>query len=240
MWSDRMTSIPLSESLEEAFQHCRDMDASLNDRLKAFADAVRPLDPSFTGAVDRLIIRLQQSGAGAAAPGPGNPMPPFVLPDETGHLVSLEQLLSKGPAAVVFHRGHWCPYCRISTSALAQAQKEVQDQGSQIVAIMPDRQQFTTELKSEAKVPFPILTDVDNGYALSLNLAIWVGAEMERLMADAGWDLPIYQGNDAWMLPIPATFVVGTDGRIKARFVDPDYRKRMAIEDILNALKRGR
>lgn len=233
-----MTAKPLAEALEEAFQHCRDMDASLNGRLQALADAVRELGPTFAEAVDRLVSRLQQSGAGASAPGPGDPMPPFVLPDETGRLVSLEQLLSKGPAAVVFHRGHWCPYCRISAAALVQAQKEVEEKGGQIVAIMPDREAFAAELKSEAKAPFPVLTDVDNGYALSLNLAIWVGAEMERMIAQAGWNLPAYQGNDAWMLPIPATFVVGTDGRVKARFVDPDYRRRMAIEEMLEALRR--
>jgi len=57
------------------------------------------------------------------------------------------------------------------------------------------------------------------------------------MIPDAGWDLPTYQGNNAWMLPIPATFVVDTDGRVVARFVDPDYRRRMAIEDMLDALK---
>jgi hypothetical protein len=31
--------------------------------------------------------------------------------------------------------------------------------------------------------------------------------------------------------------VVGKDGRIKSRFVDPDYRKRMAIDDLMGALK---
>jgi peroxiredoxin len=235
-----MTSKPLVEALEEAFQHCRDMDGSLNERLQALAEAVRALSPPFAEAVDRLVIRLQQSGAGKSAPIPGDAMPPFALPDETGRLVSLEQLLKKGPAAVVFHRGHWCPYCRISAHALVQAQQEVEDAGGQIVAIMPDREEFTTELKSEARAPFPILTDVDNGYALSLNLAIWVGTEMERMIAAAGCDLPTYQGNDAWMLlSIPATFVVGTDGRVKARFVDPDYRRRMAIADMLEALRRG-
>jgi len=30
--------------------------------------------------------------------------------------------------------------------------------------------------------------------------------------------------------------VVGKDGRIKARFVDPDFRHRMGIEAILSAL----
>jgi peroxiredoxin len=102
---------------------------------------------------------------------------------------------------------------------------------------MPDRQNFAEEFKSDSSAAFPVLTDLDNGYALTLNLAIWVGTEMEHLIQSAGWDIPQYQGNDSWMLPIPATFVVGTDGRVKARFVDPDYRKRMAIDDLVDALR---
>jgi len=61
--------------------------------------------------------------------------------------------------------------------------------------------------------------------------------EKRRAMTAAGWDISAYQGNDTWMLPIPATFVVAPDGVVKARFVDPDYRKRMAIEDILAAVR---
>jgi len=102
---------------------------------------------------------------------------------------------------------------------------------------MPDRQQFAAEFKSELKATYPVLTDLDNGYALSLNLVIWVGAEMERMISAAGWDIPNYQGNTSWTLPIPATFVVGMDGQVKARFVDPDYRKRMAIEGLITALR---
>ena len=235
-----MTPKQLAIALEGAYEHAREMDASLSERLNFIADAVRSLSASFAEAVDRLVIRLQQTGAGAAAPDVGEPMPPFVLPDEAGHLVNLDELLSKGPAAVVFHRGHWCPYCRINTEALARAHRDVQAIGGQIIAIVPEGQRFTTRLKSEAKASFPILTDVDNGYALSLNLAVWVGEELQRLIAAAGWDLPAYQGNNAWVLPIPATFVVGTDGLIKVRFVDPDYRQRMAIDDMLGAIRSAR
>ena len=121
-------------------------------------------------------------------------------------------------------------------NALAQAHRKVSEEGGQIIAIMPDRQQFSSEIKIKGELPFSILTDMDNGYALSLNLAIWIGDEMKGMMSGRQ-DLPEYQGNDSWMLPIPATFVVGQDGRIKARFVDPDYRKRMAINDLLAALK---
>jgi peroxiredoxin len=224
------------ESLDQAFMRARELDASLGEQLRAFADAARQGQPHFAEAVDRLVERLRRYGAGESAPRPGEPMPPFVLPDDTGHLVSLEQLLDQGPIAVTFHRGHWCPYCRININALAQVHGEIAREGGQIVAIMPDRQKFVAELRSQSNVPFPILTDMDNGYALSLNLTIWVGAEMQKLM-EPRRDLPTFQGNGTWMLPIPATFVLGRDGVIRARFTDPDYRKPMAIADMLAALR---
>jgi peroxiredoxin len=233
-----MEELTLSQILEEAFERARDMDAALSVRLESFADSVRIASPDFAEVVDRLVARLNLNGSGAAAPAVGDPMPPFMLPDDQGHLVTLEQLLAKGPVALSFHRGHWCPYCRLNTNALAQAQRDVEPIGGQIVAITPDLQHFATALKSEAAAkPFPILTDVDNGYALSLNLAIFVGLEMQKFMKSAGWDIAPYQGNDAWILPIPATFVVGPDSIIRARFVDPDYRKRMAIDGIVDALR---
>jgi len=223
-------------NLDEAFKQARELDVSLGEQLRAFADSARQRRPDFAAAVDRLVERLRRHGAGEAAPQVGETMPPFVLPDDSGHMVSLDQLLARGPVAMTFHRGHWCPYCRININALAQAHDAISADGGQIVAIMPDRQKFVADFKSESNVPFPILTDMDNGYALSLNLTIWVGAEMQTMM-QGHQDLPAFQGNSAWMLPVPATFVVDRDGTIKARFVDPDYRKPVAIADLLAALR---
>ena len=126
---------------------------------------------------------------------------------------------------------------RINTRALAEAQSQIAVEGGQVAAIIPDREHFTSELKAESDAGFPILTDFDNGYALSLNLAFWVGEEMQQMMTGAGWDVSRSQGSDTWLLPIPATFVVASDGTVKDRFIDPDYRKRMAIEDLLSALR---
>jgi hypothetical protein len=85
-----------------------------------------------------------------------------------------------------------------------------------------------------------MLTDFANGYAISLNLAIWVGEELKQYMTKGGRNLERYQGVTSWFLPIPATFVVGTDGLIKARFIDPDYRKRMDLDELLAALESAR
>lgn len=214
------------------------MDAPLADRLGAFADDVKQLAPQFTDIVERMVKRLQSAGAGAGAPAVGEPMPPFVLPDEDGRLVSLEQLLDVRKTVITFHRGHWCPYCRISAVALAEIEPQVAAAGGQIVVITPEVQKFAKELKAEAGGHFPVLTDLDCGYALDLRLAIKINDEKRSAMTAAGWDISPFNDNDNWILPIPATFVVGCDGLVKARFVDPDYRKRMGIDELIAALQR--
>ena len=224
------------ETLDDAFRRVRDLDVSLREQLRSFAENTRQERPEFAAAVDRLIDRLRRYGAGDSAPKPGEPMPGFVLPDEDGDRVSLDDLLDEGPVAITFHRGHWCPYCRININALAQAQKELAKGEGRIIGIMPDLQKFVAELKKQSNVPFPILSDMDNGYALSLNLTVWVGAELQRMLEDRV-NMPAFQGNSSWMRPIPATFVVGRDGLIRARFIDPDYRKRMTITDMLAAMR---
>ena len=226
----------LREILDQKLDQCRDMDAPLADRLQAFANEVRRMGPHFAVAVDDLVGRLMESGAGTTAPKVGEPMPRFLLPDDQGRLVGLDDLLNRGPVAISFNRGYWCPYCRINISALARAEQQVAERQRHIVAVVPDRRNFSNWLKADTKAPFPVLTDMDNGYAMSLGLAFWVGDTMKRLMESAGWDPSVSQGAENWMLPIPATFIVGTDGNVSARFVDPDYRLRMAIDDLVMAL----
>ena len=224
-----------AERLRQAFQRCRDMEGSLGNRLQAYAAAGREFFPAYSEAVDRLVERIHENGGGENAPRPGEVMPPFMLPDETGRLVSLTSLIGNGPVIVMFYRGHWCPYCRLNVMAIMQAQDEISALGGQIVAIMPETQKYAERFKSEAGAPFPVLTDLDNGYALSLNLAIWLGTEVQQLLSYL--DLSDFHGNDGCMLPIPATFVVGRDGLVKARFVDPDFRKRMEIDELLVAVR---
>jgi peroxiredoxin len=224
-----------AERLKIAFQRCRDMDGTLSEQLQAYAAAGREIFPAYSEAVDRLVARLHENGGGENAPRPGEVMPPFMLPDETGRLVNLASLLAKGPVAVMFFRGHWCPYCRLNVRAVIRAYDRITALGAQVVAIMPETQGYTEGFKAETGAPFAILTDLDNGYALSLNLAIWLGSEIKRLLSHQ--DMASFHGNDGWVLPIPAAFVVGRDGLVKARFVDPDFRKRMAIDDLLDALQ---
>jgi|SRR5687768_16839231 peroxiredoxin len=229
-----MATTPATE-LRKLFLEFRDLEAPLNERLAAYAAASRKLRPAYGEAIDRMVQRLNENGGWENAPRVGEPMPPFMLPDEHGRLVSLPELLAEGPTAIMFHRGHWCAYCRLNLHAVAKSAGAIAAAGGRVAIVMPERQEFAGKFQSEANAPFPVLTDLDNGYAMSLNLAIWLGPDFIQLISTSGRDLTKFQGNDAWMVPIPATFVVRRDGKVAARFIDPDFRKRMELDDLLAA-----
>jgi peroxiredoxin len=232
----RETSMTAS-SLAEAFEQALAMDGPLSERLAVFARSMRELGKPYAEAYDRLVARLVESKAGAYAPKPGESLPPFVLSSDDGDLVGSAEMLERGPLVVSFNRGHWCEFCKLELEALARIHAKVAAMGAEIVAIMPERVPFARKAKSELRLPFRVLTDTDNAYALSLGLMMWVGSEIEDLYVKAGIDLPDFSGNEAWFLPIPATFVVDRDGVIAAQFVDPDFRKRMEMAEVLKALQ---
>ena len=218
---------PTADDVRALLVALRERDAPLTERLATYAEASRKAYPDYAEAVDGLVRRLNEGGSWQDAPRVGDVMPDFLLPDEQGRLVGLEQLRSAGPVAIMFHRGHWCPYCRINARAVAQQRDAIAAAGGRVVIVMPERQAYAEKLHADAAATFPVLTDMDNGYAMSLNLAIWLGPDIARLLTS--------YGNDMWMVPIPATFVVGRDGTIAARFIDPDFRKRMELDELLAA-----
>ncbi len=231
-----MTGTSIAVELERCTTRCRNMDAPLAVRLQAFAEDVASISPEFTEIVERMISRLRAAEVGENAPHRGELMPPFLLPDQDSRLLSLDDLLAEGAVVLSFNRGGWCPYCRINADALAQLAPLVAARGARIVAITPDIAEFNADLRADAKADFPILTDLDNGYALEVNVAFKVPEEKRIAMTTAGWDISRSQASDAWILPVPATFVIGRDGIVLERFVDPDYRKRATHEAVLAAL----
>lgn len=212
------------------------MEAPLNERMAAFSAAVREFGLPFAEAYDELVSRLRSGEAGASAPQVGERMPSFLLPDNTGRLLDLQDLIGAGPAVISFNRGHWCEYCAIELRAFAQAHSEIAAHGASVVSIMPETEAFTKKAVAGSGNAFRVLSDIDLGYALSLGLAVWVGEKVRELYLSHGLNLERYQGTSSWFVPIPATFVVGSDGRILARYVDPDFRNRMEVEEIIAAL----
>src|SRR5258706_15577830 len=101
-----MISNVSGQDLDAAFRRVRDLDVSVAEQLRAFADAGRQSNPDFAAAVDRLVERLRQYGAGESPPEPGGPLPPFGLAGGSGRMGSPPAPPAQRPGAGTVHRGH--------------------------------------------------------------------------------------------------------------------------------------
>jgi peroxiredoxin len=213
---------------------------SLSSRLSAYRKESSNRRPDFAKAYDELVERLNVIDRGRVGPGLGELMPAFDLPDEKGRLISLTSLLRFGPVVISINRGHWCPYCKLELRSLAAIHSEIARLGAGVISIMPDSAQFTGNYVAQNELPFPVLSDIDLGYSLSLGLIFWVGAEIQQLYENAGVELEKYHGNQGYFLPMAAKFIVGRDGRVKARQVNLEFRERMEPEALIATLRQLR
>ena len=226
---------PSSQPVAE--QQIQMPDTSLNSRLSAYRRESEVRRPEFAKAYDELVERLNVLDQGQVGPKLGELMPRFDLPDESGHLISLSSLLQRGPVVISINRGHWCPYCKLELRSLAAINNQIERLGAQVVSIMPDSARFTDVYVANNDLPFPVLSDIDLGYSLSLGLIFWVGAEIQKLYQEVGVELEKYHGNQACFLPMAAKFIVGRDGLVKARQVNIEFRERMEPAAIITTLQ---
>ena len=137
-------------SVQDAFEKICAMEAPLHERMAAFSEAVREFGLPYAEAYDDLVARIRSGEAGRAAPAPGEPMPKFLLPDSSGRLVSLDDLIGEGPAVISFNRGHWCEYCKIELTAFRQGLNQIATCGAKVVSIMPESEVFTTKAAADS------------------------------------------------------------------------------------------
>ncbi len=227
---------PQSEA--EAFERARGLGLPLANQLASYAEWTRLLEPAEADAYDALVAHLSAFDWAEAAPQIGTQLPDFVLPDSSGRLVALRTLTADGPLVVSFNRGHWCNYCRLELNALEVATPSITELGARVVSITPDRGPYAKTLKTGLGLSFPVLCDIDLGYALETGLLMPMGDTLRELFLACGLDLAVSQGHAGWFVPVPATFVVDRDARIVDSFIDPEFRRRMAVEDVLGALRR--
>ena len=230
----------LDQALAEAFCEADQLKAPLDQRLELYLGESRKLLPEMEATYDQLVARIAANIHDSnQIPQVGEVLPDFCMTDSEGKLVELAALLAKGPLVVSFNRGPWCDYCGLELHSLARAYPEIVAAGGDVVSIVPETARYARALQAARGVPFRVLTDLDLGYGLNLGLIFWVGDKIMEMYRGFGIDLAHFQGNGGWFLPVPATLVVGCDGKVKARFVDPDFRSRMPTEDIVEAVRQA-
>lgn len=214
---------------------------SLKDDLVNFSkSAAERIPAEIRKAFADGIAKLKAAGVGRGAPKPGDKAPDFALPDATGKTVSFQELRGDGPVVLSFYRGEWCPYCNLELRALQTALPEIEALGAQVVAVSPQTPDHSLSATEKNDLTFKVLSDAGNRVARAYGLVFKLSEELRPIYQKFGIDLPAYNGDDSFELPVPATFVIGRDGRVLHAHVDADYTTRLDPEDIVAVLRQAK
>ncbi|MEX1009417.1 MAG: peroxiredoxin-like family protein [Acidimicrobiia bacterium] len=186
--------------------------------------------------IDRMVDDLR---ARRVTPGIeiGEAAPMFSAPNATGEVVTLEDRLAGGPVVLSFYRGAWCPICNIELRALQESLPEIRALGASLIAVNPQSPDDSLSFAEKLELDFDVLSDVDQTIAAAYRVRFTLSDELQSLYDQFGMSLTAMNADGSWDLPVPATFVIDAHGIVRARHVDPDYRKRMEPSAILAALR---
>jgi peroxiredoxin len=212
------------------------------DAFKADFQAGKPpyqVPQSVIETMHRATAELIASGAATRALKAGDHAPAYALKDPDGQLVSSSDLLAQGPLVVSFYRGVWCPYCNMELQALQAALPEFAKLGASLVAISPQTAANSRKSVRQNGLGFPILSDTHNDVAAAFGLRFALPDYLVDLYKSLKNDLPAFNGDPSWTLPMPARYVIAPNGLILYAEVNPDYTRRPEPEDMLPALRRA-
>ncbi len=215
----------------------------LQAKLDAFKAEFRAGKPPYAvpaeviAIMDRATQELIASGAAQRALKAGDTAPLFTLADPDGNQVSSADLLAKGPLVVSFYRGVWCPYCNMELQALQAALPEFHAAGASLIALSPQSRVNSRKSVRQNSLDFPILSDEGNAVAAAFGIRYALPDYLVALYQSLKNDLPGFNGEASWTLPMPGRYVIAPDGIIRYAEVNPDYTRRPEPEEMLPAIR---
>lgn len=170
---------------------------------------------------------------------PGDQLPQICLNDAKGKTFNLNDSISKKPAVLIFYRGGWCPFCTEHLAELQAVSSDLVKMGYQLIAISPDRPELLTPLSKEKGLNYSLYSDSSMKASTAMGIAFRLDdATFKKYKTSYNIDIEADSGYKHHLLPVPAVFIIGTDGIVKYTYTDPDYKQRLSPEKILEVAKK--
>ena len=168
---------------------------------------------------------------------PALPHPTSRCPTPRANPCAWPDLWALGPLVLIFYRGGWCPYCNLELRAWQEQLAALREAGAGLVAISPQTPDSSLSTAEKNELAYSVLSDSALAAAEAFGVAFELAPELVELYAQVGNDLPTLIGNGRWALPLPATYLIGRDGRVAFAHIDADYRERAEPTEVLARIK---
>jgi peroxiredoxin len=149
----------------------------------------------------------------------------------------LKDLRKKGQTVLLFYRGNWCPYCNKQLKGLQDSLQLITDKGAQVIAITPEAQGGIDSTIAKTGAVFPILYDEGGKLAAAYQVGFKVDEKTVNRYKMSGIDLLQTNQQKEAVLPVPAVYIINSEGTITYRYFDNNYRKRVTVKEIVANIK---
>ncbi|MES2064557.1 MAG: peroxiredoxin family protein [Bacteroidota bacterium] len=167
----------------------------------------------------------------------GDTAPLFTAKDNSGKTVDLKTLLKSGKSVVLFfYRGQWCPYCNKQMQHIQDSLQLLTGKNAYVIGVTPETAENIDKTIAKTKATYPIVQD--KGYSIMKSYGVNYVMEDATVSKYKGYgiDMTKANGNTDNVLPVPATYVINSAGKIAFVHFDKDYSKRASVKDILAVL----
>lgn len=201
-------------------------------------DLIAKYVPPETQAIHaQAVAELKQRRLAANILPVGAKLPAFELQDQDGKIVSSSDLLANRKLVLCFIRGRWCPFCVGQMEAMNLVLPQIEKAGAAFIAISPQTVKQSFFMHDQHKLRFPLLSDADNKIARQFGLTYRVPEPQEAVYRRAFVNLPFTNGDDSWELPIPATYILDSDGTVLHASANEDYTERPEPNEIVGMVQ---
>lgn len=171
----------------------------------------------------------------------GQSIPDVMLWQADGKPVKARALAAKQPTIMVFYRGGWCPYCNAQLQQLKDIEPQIKALGYQLIAISPELPDTLRTMQQERKLGYELISDYRLEAAKAFGIAFRVDPAYAKLAEEkVNAKLQKFAGETLYTLPVPAVFVLDTDGVVQFQYVNPNYQVRLHPELLLTAARLAR
>ena len=168
---------------------------------------------------------------------PGLTVPNVELKDQYGKTVSLAERFKEKTTVLIVYRGGWCPYCSKQLASVQKIEKELANLNAQLIAVSPDSPEKLAETKITAP-SYQLLSDDSLTLAQTLGLAFYLDDKTAKIYRNKlGVNFVSLDGEAKVALPVPAVFVIDTNGLVHFQYANPNYKVRLTEDLLLAAVK---
>src|SRR2546428_7625878 len=102
----------------------------------------------------------------------------------------------------------------------------MQARGASLVAISPQTPDHSRALAEKLELTFALLSDMGNQVARQFGLVFTIDEAVRDAHKQVCADLPRFNGNESWELPMAGDLFVGQTGAVCPGLVHPDFYPR--------------